>query len=36
MTDTPHLLPAQVAATDIKNIALQHIFGESPITPPVS
>jgi predicted AlkP superfamily pyrophosphatase or phosphodiesterase len=30
MTDTPHLLPAQVAATDIKNIALQHIFGESP------
>ena len=27
MTDTPHLLPAQVAATDIKRIALQHIFG---------
>jgi len=24
------LLPAQVAATDIKNIALQYIFGESP------
>jgi predicted AlkP superfamily pyrophosphatase or phosphodiesterase len=36
MTDTPHLLPAQVAATDIKNIALQHIFGESPSSPPVS
>jgi len=27
MTDTPSLLPEQVSATDIKRIALQHIFG---------
>ena len=28
MTDTPSLLPEQVSATDIKRIALQHIFGD--------
>jgi hypothetical protein len=27
MTDTPSLLPEQVSATDIKHMALQHIFG---------
>jgi len=36
MTDTPSLLPEQVSATDIKNIALQHIFGEPPSATPVS
>jgi hypothetical protein len=29
MTDTPQWLPAQVAATDIKDIALRHIFGDA-------
>jgi hypothetical protein len=36
MTDTPELLPAQVAATDIKDIALRHIFGDSHRATPVS
>jgi hypothetical protein len=36
MTDTPELLPAQVAATDIKEIALRHIFGDSHRATPVA
>jgi len=36
MTDTPELLPAQVAATDIKDMALRHIFGDSHRATPVS
>jgi len=32
MSDVPHLLPDTVAATDIKAIALQHIFGSSAAT----
>jgi hypothetical protein len=29
MSDVPHLLPDTVSATDIKAIALKHIFGAS-------
>jgi hypothetical protein len=36
MTDTPQWLPAQVAATDIKDIALRHIFGDAYNATPAS
>jgi hypothetical protein len=29
MTDVPSLMPFTVSATDIKSIALQHIFGSA-------
>ena len=33
MSDMPDLLPSRVAATDIKDIALQHIFGAATAAP---